>query len=125
MRGILTQKGWRGYPGGDTRLWLTEGGAQLNAMPGWVDGADSSSDQANAKRQQAISLGAAASALKRDFGPGEGVVMFTQFLFHARPVNEMGICNQFPEPPATPEPPEAYERPAYEDWKQFRYVRPS
>lgn len=127
VRRLLRDK-WFGWgQEAHPRIWLTEGGAKLEKMPAFPRERDP--NHPGAKRQQAISVGAAAEALKRKARgqPGEGVEMFTQFLFYDQPPSarfSSGLCNPYATDPVTGAPTETSDqeqRPAYDAWTKFGF----
>ncbi len=146
LRRILNGKwfGWGTTGDPDPRIFLTEGGARLEHMPGWpptVNGQPDpdpnahyppeapSNPAATQKRLQAYSVGGSAVALKRT-PPGQagrGVEMFTNFLFFDDfGANYSGLCDQyalardrFGGPAPRNETSGEEERPSYANWKTF------
>ncbi|MDQ6803668.1 MAG: hypothetical protein M3065_01600 [Actinomycetota bacterium] len=109
VRNILRGRwfGW-GTSGQNPQLWLTEGGARLGTE--WVHGD---------KQLQAVAVGAAAEVLGTHRGgtaslaePGQGVEMFTNFLFYSERGNDSGLRNPAPG---------GAKRPVYGSWTQFKY----
>jgi hypothetical protein len=142
LRRILKGK-WRGWgTSGDPqpRVFLTEGGARLNAMPHFSGSPNKdystnppSDPAAFYKQLQMYAVGGAADALKKTglyFGripaDGRGVQMFTNFLFFDDyGGNYSGLCDQYAPSPfhyggaAPNESSGQYERPVYPIWHQF------
>ena len=151
LRTILNGKwkGWADSGDPDPTIFLTEGGAALEAFPSFLAdqprpdpnahynaaGQQTSDPAAHEKQLQAYSVGGAAVALQRRTEAGEGVEMFTNFLcFDDNLTNFSGLCDQYaPDRVSPPYPrgaqttpaPEAnlpakdYERPSYTTWKNF------
>ncbi len=89
VRSILRAHNWRGWGTGgqNPQLWLTEGGARLNARAVHGD-----------KTLQADAVGLAAELLSAHRGgtakqpqPGQGVEMLTNFLFYSEPGDDSGL----------------------------------
>jgi len=116
VRKLLTGT-WAGYPSPsvkDPRIYLTEGGFYRGA---YTTIADPVLDE----RQRRL-LARAIRRLKTLTGsgqPGDGIEMFTQFLFYTTLQYDSGLCRDVPDPAIPPSPPPfaSFERPAYTVWK--------
>lgn len=119
VRNILRSYGWRGWgtSGQHPQLFLTEGGVRLNAITYPL--------RVLSKNQlQAAAVGIAAELLATHRGgtatrpePGQGVEMFTNFLFYSESGNDSGLRNPAPDFHGN-----GNRRLVYETWTQFRYL---
>ncbi len=104
---------WGGYPSpsvNDPRIYLTEGGYSRSGAP----------TSAAQDRVQKIRMARAISRLKNNTGPGQpgdGIEMFTNFLFYTATQFDSGLCRPAPTPPPPTIDPASFERPAYDVWK--------
>lgn len=127
------EPGPRGLFDHDPFIFLTEGGAMLDALPRLPrkpnqpeqpldPNGESNPVTVALKQLQKYSVGGAAEALQG--GGGGGVEMFTNFLFFDNLAGGglSGLCDQYGpgrKPPASNETAAQYERPAYAAWKKF------
>ncbi len=144
VRGILDGKwfGWSTEGDPDPAIFLTEGGAPLEALiPGHRHIVDPNTEysarpprdrEAYRKVLQKYSVGGAVMALRSASpgafgnpfpGAGAGVQMFTNFLFFDNAGADFsGLCDQYRpamKPPRPNETAAQYMRPVYGAWKEF------
>jgi hypothetical protein len=102
IRALLAGR-WTGYGGSAAPIvFVTEGGARLDAMPALYPGEEPRLAQARCIRE--------AWTRHRDTPAGAGVAMLAQYLLYADPNFDCGLLDAYPS---------TEERPAYAAWKAF------